>query len=92
MEWIEFEGTGRLAAFTCIAVAPSAMIAEGYGRDNPYCVGVIELENGVRVDAQIVGVDPSRPENIKVGAPMKVTYITRGSEGTERTILAFEPA
>lgn len=92
MEWIEFRGLGRLAAFTCIAVAPPAMIAEGYGRTNPYCSGVVELESEIRVDARIEGVDPSRPENIKVGALMRAKYMIGGSAEATRTYLAFEPA
>ena len=47
MEWVELIGKGKLAGYTCIAIGPPAMIAEGYGRDNPYCVGVVELEEGV---------------------------------------------
>jgi uncharacterized OB-fold protein len=29
MEWVEMKGEGRLAAFTCITVAPPFMMAEG---------------------------------------------------------------
>ena len=40
MAWVEMQGKGSLAAFTCIAIGPSFMIAEGYNRKNPYCSGV----------------------------------------------------
>jgi len=33
MEWVEVEGKGKLAAFTCISVGPPFMIAEGYDRN-----------------------------------------------------------
>ena len=33
------------------------MIAEGYGRDNPYLAGVVELDEGVKISAQILGAD-----------------------------------
>jgi uncharacterized OB-fold protein len=91
MEWVEMTGKGRLAAFTCITVAPPFMIAQGYNRKNPYISGVVELEEGGRVDARIEGVDTDKPEDIKVGMPLKVKYIHREVEGKKETYLAFEP-
>lgn len=88
MDWIEMSGKGTLAAFTCIAIGPAAMIAEGYNRDNPYCSAVIKLEEGARVDARLEGIDPKKPEEIAVGMPLKVKYVHRGDKGT---YLAFEP-
>lgn len=91
MEWIQMKGTGKLAAFTSIAVGPGFMEAEGFGRDNPYVVGVVELDEGTRVDARIEGVDAKHPENIHVGMPLKVKYLHRGEGDKQRTFLAFEP-
>jgi hypothetical protein len=91
MEWVEMKGKGRLAAFTCITVAPPFMMAQGYNRKNPYISGVVELEEGGRVDARIEGVDTGKPEDIKVGMPLKVKYIHRELEGKKETYLAFEP-
>jgi hypothetical protein len=91
MEWVEMKGKGRLAAFTCITVAPPFMMAQGYNRKNPYISGVVELEEGGRVDARIEGVDAGKPEDIKVGMPLKVKYIHRELEGKKETYLAFEP-
>ena len=48
IEWVEIQGKGRLAAFTCISVGPPFMIKEGFDRGNPYCTGVVELEEKVR--------------------------------------------
>ena len=56
MEWVEFKGKGKLAAFTSIVVAPPSMAREGFGRNNPYVVGVVELEEGVKAVARITGV------------------------------------
>ncbi len=83
MEWIGMSGTGVLAAFTCIAIGPASMIAEGYDRENPYCVGVVELAEGPRVDARIEGVDTTNPEAIRVGMPLKAKFL--------KTCLGFEP-
>jgi hypothetical protein len=92
MQWIEFQGTGKLAAFTCIAVGPPFITAEGYGRKNPYCVGVVELNEGVRVDARIEGIDTTKPDELKVNTPMKVKYLHRGEGESKRTYLGFTPA
>ena len=91
MDWVEMEGKGKLNAFTCIAIGPSFMIAEGYNRKNPYCSGVVELEEGPRVDARIEGVDTNKPEDIKVGMPLKVKFLHRGEGDDLKTYLAFEP-
>jgi uncharacterized OB-fold protein len=86
--WSEFKGSGTLAAFTVISVMSPAMTALGYGRDNPYVSGVVELDEGGRVDARIVGVDTKNPASIEVGMPLKVTYLT---EAGDEVTLAFEP-
>jgi uncharacterized OB-fold protein len=91
MEWTETRGEGTLAAFTCIGIGPSFMAAEGYDRKNPYCTGVVELEEKARVVARIEGVDTLHPETIKVGTPMKVKFLHRGSDDSSTTFLAFEP-
>ena len=91
MEWIELKGKGRLAAFTCINVAPPFMMTEGYDRKHPYCSGVVELEEGGRVDARIEGVDASKPEDIRVGMPLKAKFLHRGDGEDQKTYLAFEP-
>jgi len=92
MEWIELKGEGKLAAFTCISVGPPSMIAEGYNRKNPYCSGVVELEEGARVDARIEGVDTQKPEDIQVGSTLKVKFLHRGEAEDSKTYLGFEPA
>jgi len=92
LEWVEMPETGRLAAFTCITVGPPAMQKEGYNRNNPYCSGVVEIEPGIRVDARIEGVDPKKPDAIRVGMSMRADYLHREQEGVKSTILAFRPA
>ena len=91
MAWEEMTGKGKLSAFTCIAIGPPFMIEEGYDRHNPYCSGVVELEEGARVDARIEGVDTKQPETINVGMPLKVRYLHRNKDGLDFTYLAFAP-
>ncbi len=91
LEWVEFKGSGKLAAFTSITVAPPNMAKEGYGRNNPYVVGVVELDEGVKAVARIVGVDAKKPEQIKVGTPLKAEFLTKGEGPTRQNSLAFKP-
>src|SRR5512137_1974517 len=56
LAWVELSGQGKLAAFTSIYVGPSALIAQGYDRNNPYVAGVVELTEGVKISARIVGL------------------------------------
>ena len=67
MEWYEFSGQARLSTFTCISIVPASMGKRGYGRDNPYCTGVVTLEEGPRISARITGVDGNNPQSIKTG-------------------------
>jgi len=92
MQWVEMKGEGKLAAFTCIAVAPPFMAEEGYDRTHPYISGVVALEEGVKVDARIEGVDGSRPETVKIGMPLTVKFLHRGEGETLRTYVAFRPS
>jgi uncharacterized OB-fold protein len=91
LEWIEMSGQGELRAFTAVHIAPTAMIEAGYGQNNPYCSGIVQLDDGPAISAQILGVDPTQPEQISVGMPLKVAFVDRGSDEQKRTFLAFEP-
>ena len=42
------------------------MIEAGYGRDNPYCSGIVKLKDGVSISAQILGVDVDHPFRKKI--------------------------
>ena len=92
MKWVEMKGKGKLAAYTVIYVGAPIMIQRGFDRKNPYVSGVVELDEGVRVDARIEGIDTTNPEEIKVGTPLKVKYLHYDSEDDKETVLAFEPA
>lgn len=79
LEWVELKGKGKLVAFTVIPYGSMLMILDGYGRDNPYCSGIVELDEGPRISAQILGVDIAHPENIKIGTPLTVDFTERGT-------------
>jgi uncharacterized OB-fold protein len=90
MEWVEMGGEGKLLAFTTVHIAPTAMIEAGYGRDKPYCTGIVQLAEGPAISGQILGVDPARPQEIKIGTPLHVAFVRRGEGEAARTYLAFE--
>jgi uncharacterized OB-fold protein len=92
VERIHTNGVGTLAAFTVIYVPPTSMVDAGYNAKNPYCVGIVALREGPRISAQIVGLDLSNPSNIKIGMPLKQTFVIRGEGEAAKKFLAFEPA
>ena len=89
MEWAEVSGKGKLAAFTCISVPPTFMCDEGFGRDNPYCSGIVETVEGPKICARILGVEPKDPESIKVGTPVNLEISERGEGDQKVAYLAF---
>ncbi len=89
MEMVNFKGEGKLIAYTVISVPPPLMAEEGFSRENPYCSGVVELAEGVRVTARILGVHVKKPETIKIGTPVVAEYIERVHQGEKKTFLAF---
>jgi len=78
MEWLELSGKGKLAGYTVIVSGPSFMIKAGYGRDNPYVTGIVELVEGPKISARILGVDPRKPESIKIGTVLSMEFLEQG--------------
>lgn len=91
MEWIEMGGEGKLVAYTTVHIGPKLMIEEGYDRSNPYCTGIVELVEGPRISARILGVDAHDPQGIEIGTPLTVEFLDRGEGEEKRTFLAFRP-
>ena len=90
MEWCELNGRGTLIAYTVVAVGPSMMIEEGYDRDNHYCSGIVQLEEGPRISARILGVDIKNPAAIRIGTPLEIDFLERGEGENKKTFLAFK--
>ena len=84
MEWAEVSGKGKLISFTVIHIAPDAFVDEV-----PYFVAIVELEEGTRVSARLIDLDPLKPEEVKLGIPLTLTF-EKGKSG--KTYLAFKPA
>jgi uncharacterized OB-fold protein len=98
LEWVESSGKGSLAAFTVIYNGPTFMLKQGFGRTRPYISGIVMLDEGTCISARITGIDPTRPDLIKIGTPLMVDFVEFGeSEGSlvqgavQKTWLAFRP-
>lgn len=91
LEWMEFKGRGKLAALTIIAVAPPSMTRRGFGRNNPYVVGVVELEEGVKAVARITGVNARNPEMILVGEPLQADFLFKEDGEVRQIEMVFNP-
>jgi uncharacterized protein len=91
MEAVEFSGKGKLAAYSIIYIAPTAMIEAGFDRKNPYCAAVVELEEGPRICAQLVGMDVKQPQTIAIGQPVTAIFLVRGEGEAAKTFLGFQP-
>ncbi len=83
MEWTEVSGKGKLVSFTVIHISPDEFVDE-----TPFYVAIVELAEGTRVSARLLGFDPLKPEEVKLGIKVHLTY----EEGkTGRKYLAFRP-
>ncbi len=91
LAWEELSGKGEIAAFTSIFVGPSAMVAQGYDRKNPYVAGIVKLIEGVSISARILGVDAQQPALEWIGKPVTVTFLDEGEGDASHTVLAFSP-
>ncbi|TFF91911.1 Zn-ribbon domain-containing OB-fold protein [Candidatus Thorarchaeota archaeon] len=84
MDWAEVSGKGKLVSFTVIHVAPDEFADEA-----PYFIAIIELEEGSRISARLSGFDPTKPEELKLGMSLDLTY-EKGKSG--KKYLAFKKA
>ncbi len=93
VEWVKMSGKGTLAAYSCIGVGSKFFVDKGYSMKRPYCFSVVKLDEGPMISGQLVGVDATKPESIKIGTPLKVNFLETEVTGDEPRIdLGFEPA
>ena len=90
MEPVTYSGKGKLAAFSVIYIALTTMIQAGYDRKNPYCTAVVQLDEGPKICAQLVGIDLAHPDTIKIGTPVTATFLERGEGEATKTYLGFQ--
>jgi uncharacterized OB-fold protein len=78
---------GTLVTWTVIRVAP-----KDFARQTPYVVGIVELDGGVRLTAQIVD---ARPDELDFGTPLRRVLRrmrTEGDDGIIHYAYKFVPA
>jgi uncharacterized OB-fold protein len=77
---------GVLRAFTIVHRATPDVTV-------PYVSGIVDLDGGGVVKANIVGIDP-KPENLSLGMKLTLTTFPIGtdSEGTEAVSFGYQPA
>ncbi len=92
VDWIEMSGNGQIAAFSCISVGTTFMVEKGYSMKKPYCFSVIKLDEGPMISGQLLGVDETKPDTIKIETPVKIKFIETDLKGETRVDLGFEPA
>lgn len=89
--WQELSGSAKLAGFTVVYVAPSAMLAQGFNREKPYIAGIVELAEGPKISARITGIDVAHPETIQIGTAVTAEYLEVSLGETRKVYLAFKP-
>ena len=67
--WTRVSGRGVVHAFTIPHRHPNP----AFGAALPYVVILVELEEGVRLLSNLVGVDPT-PEAVRIGMPVEIVY------------------
>jgi uncharacterized OB-fold protein len=92
LEWVEASGKGKLAAFTSIYIAPTFMIEQGFDRNNPYLTCIVELDEGPKISARLLGFDAAQPEQVKIGTSLSATFLEYGEGDEKKTALAFQVA
>lgn len=68
IEWIDAAGTGRVWSFTWVHVA---FYDDAWKDDVPYCVAIVELDEGVRLVSSLTGVEPGQ---VEVGDAARVVF------------------
>jgi uncharacterized OB-fold protein len=74
VEWRTVSGKGTLASYV-INNRPTPP----FDKDTPIIVALIELDEGVRMMSNIVGVEP-KPENLTLDAAVTVDWEDRGDQ------------
>ncbi|MCH8806471.1 MAG: Zn-ribbon domain-containing OB-fold protein [Planctomycetes bacterium] len=79
-EMAKLPNTGKVVTYTVIRVPPTEQADLA-----PYAVGLVELDNGVRLECQVVDCDF---EQLEVGTPVKLEF-RRIQEDTEAGMIHY---
>ena len=73
LDWIEGSGEGTVHTF-----AEQHLTMPALAEDAPFVTAYIDLKEGDRMLTVLRGVDPEKPEDIQVGAPVRVEFEQQG--------------
>lgn len=80
LEWTQISGEGTLYTF---AVQHRAF--GGWAEEVPFVTAFVDLKEGDRMMTVLRGVDPNKPEDIKIGSKVKVEF----EQADEETFIPF---
>jgi len=73
MNRFQLGGKGTVVTYTIIHDAPAQ-----FELQKPYVMGIIEMDEGVRLTSQLIDV---KPEDVKIGMKVQATFRKLGQEG-----------
>jgi uncharacterized OB-fold protein len=91
MEWLPFSGKGALESFSIIYTPLPELAAVGRGRDCPYTVGIVRLEEGGLISAQIMDGGCTEPTQMQIDMPLHIVYPEWLTTPSGEMILTFQP-
>ena len=68
LEWVKASGRGKLYSYVINHRPPP-----GFEGDAPYVIAIVELDEGVRMMSNLVGVEPD-PANLPLDMSLQVSY------------------
>ena len=83
--WRPVSGEGAVYTYTVVRHATHYAFAGHV----PYVLAIVELAEGPRLVTALVGADPARPDQVRVGLPVRVVF-REVADGV--TLPYFEPA
>jgi uncharacterized OB-fold protein len=90
--WIDLtEMQGTLSTFSCVHVGTRKFEERGFNMKNPYAFGIVTMDNGAAIMGMLQGVDPLKPESIKIGMKMKLAFIENETPSGMQVDVGFEP-
>ena len=69
LEWIQGSGEGTIHTY-----AVQHLVFGPWAKHAPYVTAFIDLDEGDRMLSVLRGVDPEKPEDIKIGAKVRVEF------------------
>ncbi len=69
LEWLEASGRATLYTFAIVHQPPHP----GFRDDLPYITAIVELEEGVRIPSQVIGIEPD-PDLLHIGMQLEVAF------------------